>query len=47
MPIAYVISKERRLVITTASDRVTFAEFQAYQDRLLNDPISNQILINW
>jgi len=38
MPIAYVISKERRLVITTASDRVTFAEFQAYQDRLLNDP---------
>jgi hypothetical protein len=38
MPISYVVDKDRRLVITTATDRVTFAEFQAYQDQLLIDP---------
>lgn len=38
MPIGYAIAKERRLVITTASGRVTFNEFRIYHDRLLNDP---------
>lgn len=38
MPIGYVIAKERRLVVTTASGRVTAREFQAYHNGLLNDP---------
>ena len=38
MPIGYVIAKERRLVITTASGRVTFSEFQSYHDGLVKDP---------
>jgi len=38
MPVTYVIDKERRLVISTASDHVTFEEFKAHQDRLLSDP---------
>jgi len=38
MPVEYVIDKERRLVITTASGRVTFAEARAHQERLRNDP---------
>lgn len=38
MPIGYVIAKEQRLVVTTASGRVTAREFQAYHDRLVNDP---------
>jgi len=38
MPAEYVIDKELRLVITTAWDRVTFAEARAHQERLRNDP---------
>ncbi len=38
MPIGYVIAKERQLVVTTASGRVTSTQFQAYHNRLLNDP---------
>jgi hypothetical protein len=38
MPCSYVIDKERRLVITNASGRVTFAEGKAHQDRLRSDP---------
>ena len=38
MPIDYIIHKDRRLVITTMVGHVTFAEFQAYHNRLLNDP---------
>ena len=38
MPVQYVIDKERRLVITTASDRVTFAEARAHQEGLRDDP---------
>jgi hypothetical protein len=41
MPARYVIDKERRLVITTGSGRVTFAEIKAHQDQLLNDPNFN------
>ena len=41
MPIDYIVHKERRLVITTATGRVTFADFQTYHDRLLNDPNFN------
>jgi hypothetical protein len=33
-----VIDKERRIVITTAWDRVTFAEGKAHQDKLKSDP---------
>jgi hypothetical protein len=38
MSFSYTIDKERRLVISTASDRVTFEQGKAHQDRLLNDP---------
>jgi len=38
MPVEYVIDKERRLVITTATGRVTFEEARAHQERLRNDP---------
>ena len=38
MPVHCVIDKERRLVITTGRDRVTFAEIKAHQDQLKNDP---------
>jgi hypothetical protein len=38
MSVEYVIDKERRLVVTTASDRVTFVELMAHQGRLLSDP---------
>lgn len=34
----YIIDKSRRLVISTASDCVTFAELQSHQDELLRDP---------
>ena len=48
MPIDYIIHKERRLVITTMAGHVTFEEFQAYHDRLLNDsnfnPEFNQLM---
>jgi len=38
MPVRYVIDKERKLVITMASGRVTFAEMKAHQDQLERDP---------
>ena len=38
MPCRYVIDKERRLVISTAWDRVTFEEMKAHDDQLRNDP---------
>jgi len=38
MPVQYVIDKERRLVITTARDRVAFAEGRAHQERLKEGP---------
>lgn len=41
MPFRYVIDKELQLVISTASDAVTFAEILAHQDGLLNDPDFN------
>jgi hypothetical protein len=41
MSVRYVIDKERRLVITSGSDRVTFAEAKAHQDQLLSDPDFN------
>jgi hypothetical protein len=37
MPCHYVIDKELRLVVTTASGRLTFAEAKAHQDQLAND----------
>jgi len=37
VPCRYVIDKERRLVISTAWDRVTFTEMRANQDQLLCD----------
>lgn len=48
MPCRYVIDKERRLVISTGWDRLTYAEMQAHQDRLLVDsdfdPEFNQLM---
>ena len=48
MPVRYVIEKQRRLVITTATDRITFAEVNAYQDKLKGDrnfqPEFNQVV---
>jgi hypothetical protein len=41
MPVRYVIEKERRLVISTGSDRVTFADLKAHQDQLVSDPDFN------
>lgn len=41
MPFHYVIDKQRQLVISTASDVVTFAEVLAHQGGLLNDPDFN------
>lgn len=41
MPLRYLIDKERRLVLTTGWDRLTFAQTQAYQDQLWNDPEFN------
>ena len=38
MPCRYVIDKERRIVITTAWDRVSFAEVKEHQDQLKIDP---------
>jgi len=34
----YILDRERRLVISTASDRLTFAEVMAYRTRLQSDP---------
>jgi ribonucleotide monophosphatase NagD (HAD superfamily) len=38
MPVHYLLDKERQLVITTGSGRVTFAEARAHQEKLKNDP---------
>lgn len=38
MPVTYVIDKRRRLVLSTVSGVVTFAEAKAHQDRLKKDP---------
>ena len=38
MPCRYVIDKERRLVVSTGWDRLTFAEAKAHDDQLLSDP---------
>jgi len=38
MPYRYVIDKERRLVVSTGWDCVTFAEAKSHQDQLLRDP---------
>jgi hypothetical protein len=38
MPCRYAIDIERGLVISTAWDRVTFAEIKAHQDQLASDP---------
>lgn len=48
MPVRYVIDKERRLVISTGWDRVTFAEVLAHQEQLLKNqdfnPEFNQLI---
>ena len=41
MPVRSVIYRDQRLVVTTEEGRVTFAEMQANQDRLLADPDFN------
>lgn len=41
MPCNYVIEKERRLVVSTASGRVTFAELMDHQNRMVEDPDFN------
>ena len=38
MPLNYRIDAERRLVVTTAWDKLTGAEVVAHQRKLLNDP---------
>jgi hypothetical protein len=38
MPVEYIVDKERRLVVSTAWGRVTFAEARAHQERLRDDP---------
>jgi len=38
MPYTYVIHKERRLVVSTASGRVTFPEITAHLDQLVREP---------
>ncbi len=38
MPVEYIIDKQRRLVISTAWSRVTFAEARAHQEWLRDDP---------
>lgn len=38
MACSYLIDKERRLVITTAAGRLTFAEARTHQEQLKNDP---------
>lgn len=38
MPCRYVIDRERRLVVSTAWDRVTFADAKGHQDELYADP---------
>jgi hypothetical protein len=41
MAVSYVIDKKRRLVVTTCRDHLTFAQLQACQAQLLNDPDFN------
>ena len=41
VPCRYVIDKERRLIISTGWDRLTFAEAKAHDDQLLSDPDFN------
>ena len=38
MPVRYVISKERQLVITAGEGRVTFSETKVRQDQLVGEP---------
>ena len=38
MPCRYVIDKHRRLVTTTAWERISFSEARAHQDQLSKDP---------
>jgi len=38
MPCSYVIDREKRLVISSAWDRVTFVEVRNHQDQLRADP---------
>ena len=38
MKVRYVISKQRRLILTTAAGCVTFDDIRGNQDRLLADP---------
>lgn len=42
MSTRYVIDKERRLVVCTLWDRLTFAEVTALQDQLLSNPDFNR-----
>jgi hypothetical protein len=42
MPCEYVIDKQRRLVISTGSDRFTFSEAKAHQEKLIADPDFNR-----
>ena len=41
MPCDYIIDRQRRLVISTARDRFTFAEAKGHQDKLIADPDFN------
>jgi len=41
MPCSYVIDKEKRLVISSAWDRITFADVINHQDQLRADPAFN------
>lgn len=41
MPFTYVIYPDKRLVVSTASGRVSFEEIKTHQDRLLGDPNFN------
>lgn len=41
MPCRYRIDAEQRLVVTTAWDRLSFAEAKSHQDQLKNDPAFN------
>lgn len=41
MPLDYVIRKERRLIVVTASGSVTSADVKACRDRCLRDPDFN------
>ena len=38
MPLSYVIDKQRRVVVSTGTGIVTFAEIRAHQDALTSNP---------